>query len=278
MRTVLLPTDFSENSYNAIKYAMQLFKNSRTKFILLNTLYNADFIIYSSLYGVYKENSTKNLSRFLRRIEEDLPNKYHEFELVSTFKMLHEEIKERVAQQEIDLIVMGTEGAQDGSELIFGTNTVHAIKAAKCPLLAIPAGAAYLEPKNILFPNDLKLDFEAYNLWFLKSIIDQFKSTVHILNVSFGKDLDENQEKSKQALQEYFDENGYVFGRINRDSVMEALKEYQKQNPVEMLVMIKNKHTFIEKLLFSSLVHEVAYNVKIPFLVLPSENYKRQEF
>ena len=58
---------------------------------------------------------------------------------------------------------------------------------------------------------------------------------------------------------------------------MDALQEYQKENPVEMLVMVKNKHTFIEKLLFSSLVHEVAYNVKIPFLVLPTENYKRHE-
>ena len=77
MRTVLLPTDFSDNSYNAIQYALQLFKNSRTKFILLNTLYNADFIIYSSLYGVYKENSIKNLSRFLKKIEEEFPNKLH---------------------------------------------------------------------------------------------------------------------------------------------------------------------------------------------------------
>ena len=275
MRTVLLPTDFSDNSYNAIQYALQLFKNSRTKFILLNTLYNADFIIYSSLYGVYKENSIKNLSRFLKKIEEEFPNKLHEFELVSTFKMLHEEIKDRVAQETIDLIIMGTEGAQDGSELIFGTNTVHAIKVAKCPLLAIPAGATYKEPKNILFPNDLKLDFAEYDLWFLKSIVEQFEAKVHILNVSFGKDLEENQQKSKEALQKYFDDYGYIFGRINRDSVMDDLQEYQKENPVEMLVMVKNKHTFIEKLLFSSLVHEVAYNVKIPFLVLPTENYKR---
>lgn len=279
MKTVLLPTDFSDNSYNAISYALQLFEKSKTKFILLNTLYNADFIIYSSLYGVYKDNSIKNLSRFLERIKKEFPNDKHEFELVSSFKMLHEEIRDRVAEKSIDLIVMGTEGAQGGSELLFGTHTVHAIKVAKCPLLAIPSGTNFEKPADILFPTDLKLNFSEYNLEFLKEITDHFQSKVHVLNVKLGGELSDDQLQSKNDLVEYFEENGSSFKQESRGSVMEALQDYRKTHPIQLLVMVKNKHTFIEKLLFSSLVHEVAYYVKEPFLVLPSENYviKHQE-
>ncbi|WP_417884953.1 universal stress protein [Zunongwangia sp.] len=273
MKTVLLPTDFSENSFNAISYAVQLFEKSKTKFILLNTLYNADFIIYSSLYGVYKDNSIKNLSRFLERIKKEYPNDKHEFELVSSFKMLHEEIKDRVAEKSIDLIVMGTEGAQGGSELLFGTHTVHAIKVAKCPLLAIPSGSTFEKPSEILFPSDLKLNFSEYNLDFLKEIVDHFQSKVHLLNVNLGSELTQEQTASKDSLLQFFEENGSNFIQESKGSVMDALQDYRTKNASQLLVMVKNKHTFIEKLLFSSLVHEVAYYVKEPFLVLPSENY-----
>ncbi|MBK5210563.1 MAG: universal stress protein, partial [Flavobacteriaceae bacterium] len=37
MIKILLPTDFSENAYNAIKYAVELFENEESNFYLLNT-------------------------------------------------------------------------------------------------------------------------------------------------------------------------------------------------------------------------------------------------
>jgi len=35
MKKILLPTDFSDNSLNAIRYAVQLFKGEKCTFILL---------------------------------------------------------------------------------------------------------------------------------------------------------------------------------------------------------------------------------------------------
>lgn len=37
MKRILIPTDFSENAWNAISYAMQLFSNQTCEFFLLNT-------------------------------------------------------------------------------------------------------------------------------------------------------------------------------------------------------------------------------------------------
>ncbi|WP_373282945.1 universal stress protein [Aquaticitalea lipolytica] len=38
MKNILLPTDFSDNSWNAIKYALQLFKDEKCTFHLLTHL------------------------------------------------------------------------------------------------------------------------------------------------------------------------------------------------------------------------------------------------
>ncbi|HSP84039.1 MAG TPA: universal stress protein, partial [Gillisia sp.] len=77
MKKILLPTDFSENAFNAIKYAVQLFKKEKCTFFLLNTytpvLYDSDYILYSpssslSLDEVYKNNSQSGLEKVEKRI------------------------------------------------------------------------------------------------------------------------------------------------------------------------------------------------------------------
>ena len=49
MKNILLPTDFSENSWNAIKYALQLFKTETCKFYLLNAytpiIYDVEYVL-----------------------------------------------------------------------------------------------------------------------------------------------------------------------------------------------------------------------------------------
>ena len=52
MKKILLPTDFSDNANNAISYAVQLYKNEKCNFILLNTytpiIYQVEFLQASS--------------------------------------------------------------------------------------------------------------------------------------------------------------------------------------------------------------------------------------
>src|SRR5690606_13598833 len=147
MKKILLPTDFSENAFNAIKYAVQLFKKEKCTFFLLNTytpvLYDSDYILYSpasslSLDEVYKNNSQSGLEKVEKRILAEFPNDLHSFKLISSFSLLNEEIKEQVKTRNIDLVVMGTQGATGAVQILFGTHTVHAIKRAICPVLAIP--------------------------------------------------------------------------------------------------------------------------------------------
>ena len=59
----------------------------------------------------------------------------------------------------MDLIVMGTKGASGLKEVLFGSNTVHVIKNAKCPVLAVPSEFVFESPREILFPSDYEVSF-----------------------------------------------------------------------------------------------------------------------
>ena len=281
MKKILLPTDFSENAYNAIKYAVQLFKNDECIFHLLNTytpvLYDLDYIIYSpsplSLHEIYRKKSLKGLEKVEKQIKKDFYNSKHTWKLESSFNTISDEIKEQVKEKEIDLVIMGTQGATGSKMILFGTHTVHAIKKAKCPLMAIPSGFEFKTLKNILLPTDFDLNFTDKHLIFLKELIQKHASQLHILNVYFGIPLDAEQEKSKKFLADYFKDIQHKFYSIEKSSVPEGINDFQKNNPVDLLAMINNKHSFFENLLFRPVINEIGFQVKVPFLVIPSGKY-----
>lgn len=281
MIKILLPTDFSGNAYNAITYAVALFENEECIFYLLNTytpvLYDTEYMLYSpsplSLHEIYRNKSLEGLEEVEMQINKDLPNSKHQWELVSSFNMLSDEIKIQVKEKKIDLVVMGTQGATGAKMILFGTHTVHAIQKTSCPLLAIPSGFKFKTLKNILFPTDYDLKFTDTHLNFLKKLIEKQASTIHIVKVYFGIPLDTEQEKSKKFLDDYFKNIPHKFHDIEKSSVPEGIVEFQNKNPVDLLVMISNKHSFFENLLFRPVINEIGFQIKIPFLVIPSGKY-----
>jgi nucleotide-binding universal stress UspA family protein len=281
MKKILLPTDFSDNAYNAIKYAIDLFENDDCIFYLLNTytpvLYDTEYILYSpsplSLNEIYRNKSLKGLEKVKRKIKKDFPNSKHEWELVSSFNMLSDEIKEQVEEKKIDLVVMGTQGATGAKMILFGTHTVHAIKKTNCPLLAIPSGFKFKSLENILFPTDYNLNFTTEHLKFLREISKNHASTIHVVNVYFGIPPEANQLKSKKLLEDYFKNIPQNFYSIEKSSVSEGIQDFQKKIPVDLLAMISNKHSFFENLLFRPVINEIGFQVKIPFLVIPSGKF-----
>lgn len=282
MKKILLPTDFSENAYNAVRYAVQLFQKDECLFYLLNTytpvLYDNEYLVYNAaqptLTEIYRNRSMEGLSRVLRRLKRYHENAKHHFEKVSSFNLLSDEIKELVSEKDIDLVVMGTKGATGAKEILFGTHTMHALKKVKCPLLAIPAHYDYNTPEEILFPTDYEADFESL-LGLLKEIVQSHNSRVHIMNVYLGEELTEEQEKQKRTLGSIFKDNAHHFHSIADKSLTSAIYNFQEENDIDMLVMLNNKQSFFENLLFRPVINEIGFHVKVPFLVIPSGKKKK---
>lgn len=282
MKKVLLPTDFSQNAYNAIRYAVQLLKNEECTFYLLNTytpiLYDSDFILYNSsslsLDEIYQENSLRGLEKIKEKISQEC-GEMHRFEVVAEFNLLNEAIKEQVKDRQIELVVMGTKGATGAEQILFGTHTVHAIKRVECPLLAVPSGFQFKTPYHILFPTDYDVNYSRDHLRILKDLAVGNESTVHILHVNFGFPLEPKQQKQKDLLSTYLSEVSHEFHDVEEQTVPQGIYTFQENNQVDMMVMVSNKHSFFENLLFRPVINEIGFNLKIPLLVIPSGKFNR---
>lgn len=278
MKKILLPTDFSDNALNAIKYAVQLFKDEKCTFYLLNTytptIYYLEYVPInpdpSGLSAAIKDNLLKNLNSIVEKLKTEFNNRNHDFETIASFNTLILEIGEITKERDIDYIVMGTKGATGAKEILFGSNTVHVLKNAKCPVLAIPSNFDYENPQEILFPSDYGVNFQEKHIQPIIDIALPHHGRVNILNVSYGYDLTEEQEKNKKKLESYFKNIAYLFHSVINEDIPEAITMFQQKTRVNLLAMINNKHSFFENLFFKSTINQIGFHLNIPFLVIPS--------
>ncbi|NHF59720.1 universal stress protein [Flavobacteriaceae bacterium TP-CH-4] len=276
MKRILLPTDFSDNSFEAIRYALLVFKEVECTFYLLNTytppVYSPEYVLFSpgqiGLGDIFRENSISQLEKLKSRLEKQYPNQKHKIVIRSALNSLLNEILETTESQNIDLVIMGTKGATGAKEILFGTNTVHVIKKSKCPVVAIPPHFEYVPPKEILFPTDYEVSYEKKKLTLLLEIVEHHKSTVHAMHVSTGYGLSDEQKKNRKQLEQLLGGKG-LFYEVPNNEIIAAVNDFQAKANVNLLVMIQNKHTFLERLFIEPIIKKIGFHVNVPFMVVP---------
>lgn len=280
MKQILLPTDFSDNSWSAISYAIQLFKNEECTFHLLNTytpaIYRFDYVLnYPEQFGLadaIRDTSRKQLFETVSRINSEYPkNEKHRFQTHAEFDTLLSAVRTFVNKFNIDLIIMGTKESSGVKEVLFGSNTVHIFNDSKCPVLAIPSGFNYEAPHEILFPTDLNAVFKNSTLKFLKEIVESNNARLNSMHVSTGYELTKKQQSNKDQLESFFKGLAYLFHEIKTMEITHAINEFQVKHKISLLVMINNKHSFFENIFFKNTINQIGFHLNIPFLVIPTD-------
>ena len=279
MKRILLPTDFSENSLKAIQYALLIYKDIKCTFYLVHTftppVYETEYLYGSSIQfelgDILRKSSEEQMEELRAQLEDQYSNPNHTFIGRIAFNTLLDEISQTVEAENIDLIVMGTQGATNAAEILIGTNTIHVIKRAHCPVIAIPQKFELKTPKEILFPNDYEIRFKKESFTLLSQIADLHGSRINVLHVRAGYELTGEQEKNKSQLKGLLGDL-CLFHEVPDNSIIPAINEFLGKGKIDLLVMVRNKHTFLERLFIEPVIKRIGLHVTVPFMVLPYSN------
>lgn len=278
MKNILLPTDFSANSWNAIKYAINFFEKEPCNFYLLHVNRLSNSIINDSLYmasdevieDVYTKPVKIQLHEIMKRIVTQCsPNKSHKFFALSDYNFFIESIRQHVKDKKIDCIVMGTKGASGLRKIIVGSNTGDVITKVKCTTLAVPENAQFVKLEEIAFPTDFSLIYDIQILKPLSEILESSQSALKILHISKRKtDLNTDQNKNKELLHDYFKHLNHSFYYLTNSKVEKALQCFVESRNINMICMVAKNLNYFQQILFHSKVEEISYHIETPFLVL----------
>ncbi|NNE76199.1 MAG: universal stress protein [Pricia sp.] len=280
MKNVLIPTDFSENAWNATRYAIELFKNEKCVFHLLNvytpSITSSRFLAVTFDGRAFEDgshlNSERGLKKLLKQIEQAYTNPRHSFKTISSFSLLVDEMKGIVESYDIDLIVTGTKGISGIEEVFMGSNTVRIIKSIKnCPVLAIPQHFKFVTPSEIAFATDFNRFYTQSELRPLIEMANAFNAVIRIVHVQYEiKALTEVQEFNLGMLRKYFKEvEHYVHTVSELNSVSKTLEVFADELGIHLLAMLNYQHSYMERMTREPVVKRVAFHTQIPLLVIP---------
>lgn len=278
-KRILLPTDFSENSVNAIRYALELYKHQHCDLYLLNVFTVNGYSIDSMMvpepgdtgYERSKKTSEEGLEKMLDAMERQYNNPRHTFHSISTFNSLLYGIKDIIAKKDIDIVVMGTKGATGSKAVILGTNTVDIMEnMTDCPVLAIPEDYTFTPPKEIVFPTDYKTNFKRRELQYLVDIAQLNAATICVLHVGEEALLNKAQQSNKELLRAILESVPHSFHTLDNVKVRTGIATFIESRDSDMVAFINKKHGFFENMISKPLVKEMGYRPKTPLLVLHS--------
>jgi len=277
MKNILLPTDFSDNSRNAIHYAMKLFEGHTCDFFFLNVQKVSEFAtddIYTTspkktLYEAIIGDNKQRLLKFVAEFENQ--NNNFTFHSSIDYDVFTDAVNQAVILNDIDLILMGTNGATGAEKVLFGSNTLHVIRKVNCPVLAVPEGYAYSKLKDVVFSYHSDEHIEANKLKPLQDLMNIHKAAIKFLEIDETStkkcDSDDTNEMLKKIFssvdQEYFYQKGIPTPM--------AVNSFEQLMEVQIHATFIERKGFLDRFIFGSETSKISYETIIPLLLLNRE-------
>ncbi len=265
IRTIVVPTDFSQTANNACAYALAL----------AELLGGANIkLVHAFMPSVEMDypGVGNRTTEYLRAREEMLQQTIDE---LSPKVTVEQEVLIGFAADELvnmskdaDLIVMGTTGQGGLLTRMFGSVSTATAQRAECPVLLVPNSAAFNGLHAILYASNYESADEAL----VEALIrfnTQFKATVHFVHVrEEGADFGKTKEEIFEELFVHGEPTfGFSIAEIDAASVPEGLASYAVDHNIDLLVMAHRKRSFWQSMFHKSQTKEVALSVKLPILV-----------
>ncbi len=278
MKNILLLTDFSENSSNAIQYALNLYKRDTCSFFILHvkssTSYTTDDLMSSgnkSIYDSIIEDEKNKLSSIITQLKKDFKTEDFQFETMVDYDVLTDSIKQVVIAKKIDLIVMGSNGVTGAKEIVFGSNTINVIRKVDCDILVIPEGFKYEEPKEMLLPLD-SLD-SISGTPFLKTLkfLKKSQSSIHILRINPSGIMPDEQKEDLNHIAYFLKDTPHKYRVVNNISIDNVVNSYIQTNDINLTVIIVQKESLFERFFMGSSTAKIGNYLLVPLLVFHSD-------
>ncbi|CAM3568351.1 universal stress protein [Zobellia roscoffensis] len=277
-KKLLLPTDFSKNSLNAIQYAIRLYANTDCDFYILNTyakntsgLDSLTLLDPDDAFNKLSEKRSKEgLGNILTRLTFKKDNPKHRFHVLSRSTLFLDAVKDIIENMQIDMLIMGAKGIANTQTGSYGKTTISTIEnIRKCPVLIVPKKATFGDSKEIVFATNFKTDFNLFDIQHIADIAKISNSSIQILGLKENDTLDAQQEKNKSILETYFKNIDLHFNMIHDTKMNIALQCFVQIKASAMISYVNKKQTFWESMGFGKCTLEkLGYFDDIPILAI----------
>lgn len=260
MKNILVPIGDNNNAISNLQYAIDLAQEVGAFVYVISVFKELSKVGgLSKVNTILKEDSEKRLEQVLGQVnKKDVTVIAHPIKgnVLETIQRFSNHVL-------VDLMVLSPRSNSIREEVYLGNTSGKLVKKTNIPVLIVPEGAVFQQPKTILmaFKNGSFEDKET--LVPLKQFIKNFGTELHLLHVETPDSTDDMKQVSKQLskLQDTYQTSQ------NATTFQALLEHFQKHQP-DMLCVVRRKRGFFNKLWEKNVVLKKEFHTSKPLLVL----------
>jgi nucleotide-binding universal stress UspA family protein len=273
MKKFLVPTDFSDTSKNAARFAVQVAAGVPNSTVTLYNVY--DKIAPGSDSSPLTETDSDKqivLNSALFNLKTELlalSNVPIEF-IAEEGSSLIENLTRFVRHNGFDMVIMGITGATRLEQIFMGSNSLNMVREAVCPVMIVPPDATFKQIKNVLLASDFKDVETTTPLAQLKAVLDIFKPDLHIVNVDDEHyvELTEEYRAERNKLESMLQAYNPQFYFIRFYDFLDAISNFTADKNIDIILTVPRKHSFLSNLFKTSHTKKLAYHSHVPIVAV----------
>lgn len=274
MKNILIPFDFSDAAENALAYAISLFENIEVTFHLLYAYENSPSELLGdeyndSWFSQMDDSIVTELKQYVKKLNETKPEHHRYLDIVLIDSLIYS-IRHILKVESIDLIISGTKGIRDKSNIFITTRTLTMIKKIQeCPILVVPYDYNFTKVKKVILSTNFKQMISVKQLHYILNICKLHEACLEIVNLAEQHFLRFNQKENKKSLEVLLSSFCHRFKKIDwLGSESKTLMDYMKFSDSQLLCLIKYKHNFFHRLIEEDVIKRTSSYSKIPLLFI----------
>ncbi|MGK0252850.1 MAG: nucleotide-binding universal stress UspA family protein [Mariniflexile sp.] len=281
MKKIICATDYSNNSVPALKYAYALSKKINAELIILNiieypTVWNSD--VPKPKFSDFESGAHKAYQKLLNEFcTTHLGANFNSQNVTLDVKNgedVENEILNYAKNSQALLLVLGVKGMSPIKELFLGSTTKMLISKSKIPVIAVPEGSKLEKFESLVYATTLADE----DIIAIKKICDLFDSIITKIEVLHVSEKEDNSSVSKieafrKNLKAQFSTSNIELKIIYNNDVFGTLKNYLKDQEVDILGMLEREKRVVWKNLFHrDLVKRLETSTNIPLISIRQES------
>ncbi len=269
MKRILVPTDFSSQAENAMKVAAQLAAKHGSEIYLVHSLEMPLSIggssdnsnLPESLYFI--KLAEKNFSELLKKPY------LQEIDVHETIghNEIYNDISATVENNNIDLVIMGSHGANGFKEMFIGSNTEKVVRTSKIPVLVIKNDHPKFEINDFVFATDFAEECR-WSFNEAQKFAKNAGAKMHLLFVNTPGDFKTTAE-ANEIMNNFVKGMGaenYTLNVYNDNSIEKGILQFAKDKNAQLIGMSTHGRKGISHFFNGSVSEDLVNHANMPVI------------
>lgn len=264
---IILPIDFSNNSINALDFAIAMAEKQSGEIVLVHVI-EAVFD-FASQASIAMENMHRDAESLMQKTLEKYRDAKVKFATIIKEGTASISVARIARDMDADLIVMGVHGTSAIKIALIGSTTINVIKESTIPVLVVPEESTAEEVGKVA----LALEFADHEEKFFSWIVDLsigWGLALEFVHVQTSTDFEEvpGVKKLEDFLASRHPEIPLKIHTFYAKTPVEGLDQFLRENEHVVLAMCHEHKNLWDQILHRSQTMKMVFHSKVPLLVM----------